>query len=523
MGDGGGLVRAGGSIAEGDEALLGQHLDHRDGARAERFEFAFGDAAGAVGAALAQGGQFDEDAAGEVALGVALELVGQDLVGVLLHGAFQPANGVIVVKGGRATRALFPQPVEDVFEQSEAAGFVADLFDHRPGETGIDGEAGELGGFADYVKKPCAGEAGEEVVLAEQFPDAFVAAAQGEEVDAEGDDDLQPGVRALGGAEDQVEKRGGVGILGEELFELVDEEQLAGAGRQGEGGEGVAEGFRAGVAGWRGEEAATGGDGFATLGDRGLRKKLGQGLGEGVERLVAGFEGGDAPFVVAGAAAVERGDEAGADEGGFAGAGVGDDGQEAVAAVEAFEHGGHVRVAPEEEVGVFGLESVQPAERRFVRGEDVDALGRGGEDGGRELLDDGAVGVAPVGQARRLVLAEEAGEGLFGSIAEQQRDELVLPVFRVADEGVAEFALYPAFDSGGADEDEEVGGGIEGLLEGGDPFLAGLESVEFQPDCKVGVADIAQVTRHGAGGVAVLRGVAEEDGGHGTERVSGRL
>lgn len=102
-------------------------------------------------------------------------------------------------------------------------------------------------------------------------------------------------------------------------------------------------------------------------------------------------------------------------------------------------------------------------------------------------------------------------------LAEQEQEDGVFGLLGVADESVAEFALHPAADAGGADEDEEVGGGFEGRLEGGDPFLAGQESFEFEPDVQ---ARLPQRPGHGVGGIGVLGGVAEEDGGHGTERAS---
>ena len=155
---------------------------------------------------------------------------------------------------------------------------------------------------------------------------------------------------------------------------------------------------------------------------------------------------------------------------------------------ETFQELVYFVVAAEEQQRVGGIEGEETAEGGLAWGEQTDAFGRGIADGRGDLRDGVGVGLTPV-EAEVLLLAEEEREVLGLRAGQEEGDDAIGGVGGVAFEGVADFALHPALDAGFSDQDDEVGGGLEGGFEGALPGLAGGEVVEVKPGGEASVAE----------------------------------
>jgi hypothetical protein len=101
-------------------------------------------------------------------------------------------------------------------------------------ELGSHGDSEEAEGFDYGLAAFFAGEARDEVLaFAEGFGEAVELGAVAEEVGAHGEDDVDGGVGAAGGGEEEVDEAGGFAVGGlaagiaEEFFELVGDDEEA--------------------------------------------------------------------------------------------------------------------------------------------------------------------------------------------------------------------------------------------------------------------------------------------------------
>ena len=93
----------------------------------------------------------------------------------------------------------------------------------------------------------------------------------------------------------------------------------------------------------------------------GIEARLGQAPRQTLERCARGPDDDDAPARsgLSHTAALQRGDETGLNQGGFAATRDADHRDEAVA-LQTVDQLGNLRIASEEEVGLLGLEGTQP-------------------------------------------------------------------------------------------------------------------------------------------------------------------
>ncbi len=168
--------------------------------------------------------------------------VHHELVGVLFQGADEAAHRLVHSRRERVPVALRPEAAKGVLEERKGAGLSADLLEDLAWETGRELEADPLGrahqdvsnlldahpGDGDPVGLVVRHSVEAEAGLVE---DELTAAA--EEVDAQGKDDVKPRVSAREGPEPPGEglPLGRVLGVGEELLELVDDEEVRPVGR----------------------------------------------------------------------------------------------------------------------------------------------------------------------------------------------------------------------------------------------------------------------------------------------------
>ena len=309
-------------------------------------DLAAGDA-GADGLALLSGGdQPQEQVVQRLALS-GLEVAVQ-LLGGLGDGAADPAGGLVAGDGEGASFAAQPGLAQGVGEQGEGAGLVLDLADEEVDQAGLDDEPGLPGGSFDGFAQLVGGHGGEDVQA------AFDQAGEG----GVGGDVSHPV-----GPEHQDQWRG-LGVVGEQLDEPVS--------------------LLVVVA--QGEEL------FGLVDDEEPRLPGGFGWWEGADGVPAGGDDVAVPAVAA-----EGGDEAGAHQGGLAGPGRAEDGEDALG-LEAFEAGADVAVAAEERFGVVDVVGHQAEVGAGVAGPLPDLFG---VEGG-VLAKDGLLELPPVrGRGRR--------------------------------------------------------------------------------------------------------------------------
>jgi hypothetical protein len=311
--------------------------------------------AAAVGAFVGEGAK-----GGGAALLAGFGERAEDFFGVLVEGVGEGADGVVVagLDGARLAAGLPVGPAagQGVLEQRELVGVVAHVVDEAGEQGGGDVGAAHprraLDGGAAFV----AAHARHEVLAAvDGFGQAGKAGAVAEKIGAHGEDDVDRDVLGAGFEQQVDEGGGGVAVFGlvgeiavaEELFELVDDEQQAGAVGQ-----------RGLVPGFDQAAAAHGEGGFEEFGlaegaaGGGAAEGFGRGQcgGEGAQRVAAGPATGHAPGAAGPGeqAPVQGRAQAAIDEGGFAAAGAADDGQEA-ATGEGVHHCVHLGFAAEEE------------------------------------------------------------------------------------------------------------------------------------------------------------------------------
>ena len=257
--------------------------------------------------------------------------------------------------------------------------------------------AGAVGGGDDRLAQRLAVGGGEEEEAGRSAEEVAVFGRAVEKVGAHGEDDAE----RRGGVVGDAGERGGEGAArgrifdhGVELFELIDEEQDADAALAGVAAQHVAE-----VAGL-GDQA---GGGLALLeqidGERGLRcgEEAGEQVGQGLHRLAAGADDDAGPGL---AALLEGGDQAGADERGFADAGGADHAHQRLIAqpqgggrdlARASEAGG-VGLLKGAEAGIGALVGAQPAgAARAAEGGELVGEDAGAGHAARGCLDQAAI------------------------------------------------------------------------------------------------------------------------------------
>jgi hypothetical protein len=260
-----------------------------------------------------------------------------------------------------------------VLHDGELVGAVAHVVEEAVDERRLDPAAADGGRAGDGFAPLVARHARDQVLpLVDGFGQAPELRAVAEEVRAHRDDDVDGGVALRGRFEQELDEGGGVvgrlGRLGrggarllvaEQLLELVDDEEHALARVEPGLPRGVHEAERAAPQRGLDERGPHAGVGPA----RAEHRFVGERQREVAEGVVAGAHDGDAPARAGPGhqAAVERGQQPGADERRLAAPGGADDGEEARAA-EPREQLVRLALAPEEEVVLLRLEGAEARE-----------------------------------------------------------------------------------------------------------------------------------------------------------------
>ncbi len=320
----------------------------------------------------------------------------EDLLRVGVEGAAQAAERLVLREaqddrrgaGGQirfGARAQ-PEPVQDMLHQRQLVGAAreglelagaclvlprckaCEVVEQMVHQRGLDREIADAGRAFDRLARLLAGHptgeveagvdllreigeerAGAEIFRAHRDDDVDMRLARAGALDQEGGEAF----RVFAERREErlrVVARGIVGVA-EELLELIDQDEQVGAGRQ------IA---LAAPCDDRARAAAQIADEFL-LGERGARREREQGLGKIVERLAARAEVGDQPARARArhCPELERVEEPGAHERGFAAAGWAEDGEESRGG-ESVDHLVHAQFAAEEEVGLVLAEGAEP-------------------------------------------------------------------------------------------------------------------------------------------------------------------
>jgi hypothetical protein len=296
-------------------------------------------------------------------------------------GGLEVAQVQRLVPGVVGLPAL-PGPHQGVLEDRELVRIVADVIEQAEDEAGADRRAAHRHRPGDGDAALLAAHAwDQELPVVHRLGEAGELGAVADEVGAHGEDDVDRRLLLVRRFEEQAHEGRRllvrvldprVALEAEELLELVDQQQhvvvLGDAGQTDRLAEAAGAAMQGGVD-----------EGAVQVGDLGIAAQDlggGEGGGEVADRVVAGPEDGDAP-TRAGAGhepAVQRGDQARADQGGLAAAGGADDGEEAGAA-QAGEQIVDLALAAEEEVLLLRLEAAQTGERVEAHGRLCDHAG----------------------------------------------------------------------------------------------------------------------------------------------------